>query len=69
MKSFTSEALFNRLIVELWRRRELACLTLDRDEFSGRLEQRGWTYNPKTHLWSRGGNKADGPEELALIGA
>jgi hypothetical protein len=65
--SFTSEALFNRLIMELWRRRELACLTLDRDEFSRRLEQRGWTYSSKTHLWSRGENKANAHEALALF--
>ena len=65
--SFTSEALFNRLIMELWHRRELACLALDRDEFSRRLEQRGWTYSSKTHLWSRGENKAKGHEALALF--
>jgi adenine-specific DNA methylase len=52
--SFTSEALFNRLVIELWRRRALACLSLDRREFASRLEQRGWNYNPKTHLWSKG---------------
>ncbi|HXP63499.1 MAG TPA: DNA methyltransferase [Dongiaceae bacterium] len=67
--SFASEALFNRLIIELWRRRELACLTLDRAEFSGRLEQRGWTYDTKTHLWSRGGSRPSGREELALFRA
>jgi DNA modification methylase len=50
--NFTSEALFNRLIIELWRRRALGCLSLDRREFAERLKQRGWTYNPQTHLWS-----------------
>jgi hypothetical protein len=48
---FTSEALFNRLVMELWRRRALDCLSLDRREFASRLERRGWSYNPKTHLW------------------
>ncbi len=52
--SFTSEALFNRVVIELWRRRALGCLSLDRREFAGRLEQRGWRYDPKTHLWSKG---------------
>ena len=55
VNSFTSEALFNRLVVELWRRRALGCLNLNRREFVSCLEQRGWSYNPRTHLWSRGG--------------
>ncbi|MBI2432948.1 MAG: hypothetical protein HYV26_08760 [Candidatus Hydrogenedentes bacterium] len=50
--SFTSEALFNRLVVELWRRDALRCLSLDRKEFANHLERRGWSYNPRTHLWS-----------------
>jgi len=50
---FTSEALFNRLVIELWHRRALGCLALDRREFVSHLERRGWTYNPRTHLWSR----------------
>jgi hypothetical protein len=66
VKSFTSEALFNRLIMELLHRRQLACLTLPRDEFSGRLQERGWTYNTKTHLWSLDKDEAKGREELAL---
>lgn len=53
--TFTSEALFNQLVVELWRRRALRCLSLDRREFTNRLEERGWGYNGKTHLWSRSG--------------
>lgn len=53
-KSFTSEALFNRLVVELWHRRALGCLKLDRRDFAGHLQQRGWGYNPQTHLWIKG---------------
>lgn len=53
-KSFTSEALFNRLVIELWHRRALSCLTLDRREFANCLKQRGWGYNVQTHLWSKG---------------
>ena len=37
-KTFTSEALFNRLIMELWQRRALGCLSLNRQEFTSRLE-------------------------------
>ena len=53
--SFTSEALFNQLVIELWRRHALGCLNLNREEFSKQLEQRGWNYNPNTHLWTRAG--------------
>ncbi len=56
-QSFTSEAFFNQLVIELWRRRSLGCLSLHRREFASRLEQRGWTYNPHTHLWSTGEDK------------
>jgi len=52
--SFTNEALFNRLVIELWHRRALSCLSLDRREFAQRLRERGWNYNPRTHYWSRG---------------
>jgi len=53
--SFTSEALFNRLVIELWRRRALGCLNLDREAFASRLQQRGWNYNARTHLWAKSG--------------
>jgi hypothetical protein len=53
--SFTSEALFNRLVIELWHRRALSCLNLDREEFAKQLERRSWSYNARTHLWSRSG--------------
>src|SRR5208283_1708492 len=32
--SFSSEALFNRLVIELWHRRALHCLNLNREEFA-----------------------------------
>ena len=51
--TFTSELLYNQLVLELWRRRALGCLTLDHREFADRLAQRGWTYCSKTHLWSK----------------
>ena len=51
--TFTSEALFNRLVIELWRRRALDCLNLNREEFVKQLEQRGWSYNTRNHSWSR----------------
>jgi len=51
--SFTSEALFNRLVIELWHRRALSCLNLDRGEFAKQLELRGWHYDTRNHSWSR----------------
>ena len=53
-RSFTNEALFNRLVIELWRRKALTCLSLDRHEFAARLTERGWSYNTHTHLWTAG---------------
>jgi DNA modification methylase len=53
--SFTSEALFNRLVIELWHRRALSCLNLDREEFARQLEQRGWSYSTRNHTWSKAG--------------
>lgn len=50
--TFTSEALFNQLIIEMWQRRALGCLKLDRREFINKLTERGWTYDAATHLWS-----------------
>jgi hypothetical protein len=66
-KSFTSEALFNRLILELWQRRALGCLTLDREEFSKGLEQRGWSYDTRSHRWSKGEETANRHGELSLF--
>jgi adenine-specific DNA methylase len=67
--SFTSEALFNRVIMELWHRRALGCLSLRREEFSKGLEQRGWSYDNKTHRWSKGTDSGSPREELALFGS
>jgi 16S rRNA G966 N2-methylase RsmD len=50
---FTSEALFNRLVMELWHRRALGCLNLNREQFARQLEQRGWSYNTRSHTWSK----------------
>ncbi len=54
--SFTSEELFNRLVIELWRRRALNCLSLDRQEFASELEVRGWAYSSRTHRWTKRGS-------------
>jgi DNA modification methylase len=53
--SFSSEALFNRLIMELWHRRALGCLNLNREEFTSQLGKRGWNYDTRRHVWSKAG--------------
>ena len=63
-KSFTSEALFNRLVIELWRHRALSCLNLDRRTFATNLEERGWSYDPKAHLWSL---RVNGPRPAGVV--
>lgn len=51
---FTSEALFNRIVLELWQRRALNCLSLGRREFARCLKDRGWSYDQEKHVWHRG---------------
>lgn len=66
-ESFTSEALFNRLVLELWRRRALGCLNLDRRVFAEQLRRRGWDYNPRTHRWLRSATLRARPGEPLLF--
>lgn len=65
--SFTSESLFNKLVIELWHRRALSCLSLDRREFVSRLEQRGWGYDPRSHRWSQGARHGTHPATDTLF--
>lgn len=65
--SFTSEALFNRLVIEMWQRCALDCLAMDRREFASRLRERGWSYNTHTHLWTKGGDTSDGQKQPELF--
>ncbi len=51
--SFHGELLFNRLIIEAWRRNALRSVRIQRDEFIRLLEDRGWHYDPKNHAWTR----------------
>jgi adenine-specific DNA methylase len=65
--SFTSEALFNRLVIELWRRRALGCLDLNREQFAKQLEQRGWSYSARNHSWSKGSYPKKNLTEMMLF--
>ena len=57
--TITTEALFNRVIIELWQRRALHCLNMDRQEFLAAIHGRGWRYDSRMHLWSTG----QGPDD------
>ena len=63
-RTFTSEALFNRLVIEMWRRHALDCLTMDRRDFAAALRTRGWDYDPRVHLWSRDTDTSDHVDSL-----
>jgi len=65
--TFTTEALFNRLVMDLWARQALNCLNLDRQEFIEQLEQRGWVYSARSHLWRRLGQPNRARGELMLF--
>ncbi|MCE5325590.1 MAG: DNA methyltransferase [Planctomycetaceae bacterium] len=65
--SFSNEALFNRVVIELWNRRALGCLSLDRREFADRLTRMGWTYNCKTHLWAKSDASGESAESRELF--
>jgi adenine-specific DNA methylase len=64
IQDFTSEALFNKVVIELWHRRALGCLTLDRKIFAQNLEERGWNYDSRSHTWSRKGHARRQRESL-----
>ena len=67
MEMFTSEAMFNRLIIEMWHRRALSCLSMDRRDFAAALRSRGWNYNPRVHLWSCGQDSAETSWQTTLF--
>jgi DNA modification methylase len=67
IQSFTSEALFNRLVIEMWHRRALSCLSMDRRDFAAALRSRGWNYSTRVHLWSRGQDSAEASGQAMLL--
>jgi DNA modification methylase len=66
-QSFTSEAMFNRLVIEMWHRRALSCLSMDRRDFAAALRSRGWNYSARVHLWSRGQDSAETSGQTTLF--
>lgn len=47
------EYLFNKLIIEAWKRSAIESLYLSKSEFSSLLEERGWHYDEANHYWVR----------------
>ncbi|MBM3860667.1 MAG: hypothetical protein FJ395_13590 [Verrucomicrobia bacterium] len=65
--TFTSEFLFNQVILESWRRDCLGALALTREEFASQLRARKWNYDPKANLWSRQAPAEAIPELLFAV--
>ena len=51
-RPFPGELLFNKIVLEAWKRGALKCLDLSREDFSAALRRKGWRYNPLRHQWS-----------------
>jgi adenine-specific DNA methylase len=64
---FTHESLFNRLIIELWKREALGCLKLDRQVFANALIHRGWQYNQQRHQWVKTRKRPASQEPATLF--
>jgi len=54
------EDLFNRVVIDAWKKQAIGSLTITRDEFRQLMEGLGWQYDPQRHYWSNG-NKAHHP--------
>jgi hypothetical protein len=48
------EDLFNRIVVEAWKRGVLDELKITKEDFTHLLENLGWKYDPQKHLWIKG---------------
>jgi 16S rRNA G966 N2-methylase RsmD len=52
-ETISTDALFNRLVVEAWRNQSLAALSVSKDDFVQHLRSKGWQYDPHNHVWSK----------------
>ncbi len=48
-----SESVFNRLIIEAWRKGAIGALGIDRSELSALIAKRGWEYDQQQHWWTK----------------
>jgi 16S rRNA G966 N2-methylase RsmD len=51
------EYLFNRMVLEAWRRAAIESLDVSRDDFIHLLRGFGWEYEEQTHCWIKGGKQ------------
>jgi hypothetical protein len=65
-KGFTSEFLFNQVILEAWRRNCLSALSVKREGFAAHLRSRGWRHDAKANLWSQNIVEPDREDLLTL---
>ncbi len=47
------EYLFNRLVIDAWKKGAITSLTITKDQFTHILEDLGWHYDAHHHYWSR----------------
>lgn len=48
-----SEEVFNRLVIEAWKKGAIGALDVDRTELSDRIARRGWEYDQQQHWWTK----------------
>jgi hypothetical protein len=52
------EYLFNKIVVEAWKRSAIGSLNISRDAFIHLLEEDGWYYDAGTHCWVKVGHQS-----------
>jgi hypothetical protein len=52
-RAFSTEILFNGVVLEAWRRNCLQEVSLTRESFAEELRERGWHYDASAHSWRK----------------
>lgn len=52
-----SEYVFNKIVIEAWRRSAIQSLDISRDDFISLLSEQGWRYNEQSHYWTKNGSQ------------
>lgn len=60
--NFSSEFIFNQIILQAWKEKALPALSIQRKEFMEALRTRGWRYDSKIHEWTKG--QIAGPQPM-----
>jgi len=59
------EYLFNRIVVEAWKRSAISSLNISRDEFIHLLGKYGWHYDEGNHYWVKARRQSGLPFHVA----